>query len=202
MRAIPEIIQSIEGGGYDAVQDKYIQSIPRRWLKATREAIWEAYHAAEAALSDRASDYGIDNSKLCEAAIVCAELMHRDFTAAAPPAGAWWPECLPDDKYAMLPAWKRKAIDEGKEAMEKMFHALHKSQRSRYKPAGLRPTYAERKAVVLRLVNELPKDPKGRHASVKQIIKELRARGHRQRPQKTREILKQLKDEENYNGLN
>ena len=60
---------------------------------------------------------------------------------------------------------------------------------------GLRPTDAERKKVVLKLVKELPKDTSGHHASVKKIIKELVARNYKQRPQKTREILRELKDE-------
>jgi hypothetical protein len=63
---------------------------------------------------------------------------------------------------------------------------------------GLRPTYVDREKTVLKVVNELGTDSAGNHKGVKVIIKELRRRGKGQRPQITREILRELNDKGKY----
>lgn len=72
---------------------------------------------------------------------------------------------------------------------------------SKTKKPGLRPTDEERKQNVLAIVRNLG-TMKGRHASVKAIIRELAKQGIPQRPQTTREILRELKTEGKYKGLN
>ena len=67
---------------------------------------------------------------------------------------------------------------------------------------GLRPSDDERREAVIKIVEQLGKDAKGYHASVKKIIATLTASGNGQRPQTTRRILRELKDQGQYNGVN
>ena len=62
---------------------------------------------------------------------------------------------------------------------------------------GLRPSDDERRTAVIKVVEQL-----GKHASVKKIIATLTASGNGQRPQTTRLILRELKDQGRYNGVN
>jgi hypothetical protein len=62
---------------------------------------------------------------------------------------------------------------------------------------GLRLTYAQRKARVERLVREL-----GRKKGVKTVIKAMKDRGFKERPQTTRKILRELKEEGKFDGAN
>ncbi|MSQ96817.1 MAG: hypothetical protein EXR98_20000 [Gemmataceae bacterium] len=195
-RAIPELLKAIECGGYDCIRNKHILPVHRRQSKVTRESLWTAHDAAILALITYADGHGINGNAILDAGHQCMELLDRDFDTNTA-AGLWWPECLPDTEYGRLPAWKRKAIDDGKEAMEQMFELLRKSN---YKQPGLRKTYVDREAAVLKLVNELGTDHRGEHASVKTIIKTMKERGIGQRPQTIRQILRSLKIKGEYSN--
>src|SRR5262249_35506146 len=66
---------------------------------------------------------------------------------------------------------------------------------------GVRWTWEERVQAVLKVVRQC-RDNNGKDKGVKIIIKELKGRGFAQRPQTTRQILRELKKNGKYNGLN
>jgi hypothetical protein len=79
--------------------------------------------------------------------------------------------------------------------MAKMVAYISQTMSAR-KP-GLRLTYAQRKARVERLVHEI-----GRKKGVKTVIKAMKDRGFKERPQTTRKILRELKEEGKFDGAN
>ncbi len=120
----------------------------------------------------------------------------------------WWPACLKLASFPQNPTLfatsvaANELVDRLWEGRSSLASQAEPSGPAHDQKRGLRPSDAERTKAVLSIINELGKDPKGHHASVKKIIATLTASGNGQRPQTTRQILRTLKDQGKYNGRN